>query len=370
MSDWLPRTLVLPASLMGRHRTIGGGERYALEYARALSDLAPTTLGLFDLAPQQQQDGTLNVRTFGVRHYSMRWGFPATLETWRALAEYDVVHLMCFPTPLSDPVVPLARLRKQLAVLTDVGGGGRCWSGYLKKIHPRLDLHRFAHGLAHLSGHASTFFPDWSKPGTVLFGGARPELYPVGEPGGYALFVGRLLPHKGVRQVIEAVTADLPLRVVGRPYDPGYFQELQAAAAGKQVTFITDASDEELIRQYAGASVVLQVSLPNPTPGGDKSELLGLVALEGMAAGKPVIVTRTTSLPELVVDGVTGFVVPPYDLVALREKISLLLRDPELSRRLGAQAREHVRTHFTWSAVARRGLDFYRALAARHGLIP
>ena len=361
---------MLPASLLGRHRTIGGGERYALEYARALSGLVPTTLGLFDLNPGEESDGALKVRTFGVHHYSFRWGFPATWETWRALADYDVVHLMVFPTPLSDALVPLARLRKQLAVLTDVGGGGRCWSGYLKQIHPALDLHRFAHGLAHLSGHASTFFPDWSQPGTVLFGGARPELYPPGQPEGYALFVGRLLPHKGVRQVIEAVTPDIPLRIVGRPYDLGYFQELQAAAAGKQVTFITDASDAELARQYAGANVVLQVSLPNPTPGGDKSELLGLVALEGMAAGKPVIVTRTTSLPELVVDGVTGFVVPPHDLGALREKIGLLVRQPELSRRLGEQARAHVRQHFTWSAVARRGLDFYRALAVRHGLIP
>lgn len=369
MPAWSPRVLVLPASLLARQRTIGGGERYALEFARALSERVPTTLGLFDLDERHEQDGKLEVRTFGVRHYSFRWGFPATLATWQALAEYDVVHLMCFPTTLSDALVPLALLRKQVVVLTDVGGGGRCWSGYLKKLHPHCDLHRFAHGLAHLSGHASTFFRDWSQPGTVLFGGARPELYPAGGPQGYALFVGRLLPHKGVLQAIQAVTPGMPLRVVGRPYDAEYYQHLQAAAAGKDVVFITDASDAELAQLYAGANVILQVSLPNPTPGGDKSELLGLVALEGMAAGKPVIVTRTTSLPELVVDGVTGFIVPPYDLVALRDKMGLLLRDVNLSRRMGEQARKHVQAHFTWSAVARRGLDFYRALATRHGYI-
>lgn len=367
MSDWLPRVLILPASLLARQRTIGGGERYAYEFARALARVVPTTLGLFDLVAERENHGELEVRTFGVRHYSMRWGFPATAETWRALGDYDVVHLMCFPTPLSDAVVPLARWRRQTVVLTDVGGGGRCWSGYLKKLHPRFDLHRFAHGLAHLSRHASTFFPDWSQPGTVLFGGARPEAYPAGEPQGYALFVGRLLPHKGVLQAIRAVTPEMPLRVVGRPYSAAYFQQLRAAAAGKRVTFFTDASDAELARHYAGASVVLQVSLPNPAPGGDKSELLGLVALEGMAAGKPVIVTRTTSLPELVVDGVTGFVVPPHDLGALRDRIGLLLRDADLGRRLGAQARLHVQTDFSWAAVARRGLDFYRALAARNG---
>ena len=360
---------MLPASLLGRHRTVGGGERYALEYARALAGLTPTTLGLFDLKAHAEQDGPLEVRTFSLRHLSFRWGFPATLETWRALAAYDVVHFMCFPTALSEAVVPMARLRRQLAVLTDVGGGGGTWSGYTKKIHQRLDLHRLAHGLAHLSGHASTFFPDWKHPSTVLFGGARPEIYPAGEPGGYALFVGRLLPHKGILQVIDAVTPDLPLRVVGRPYAPSYLQELRAAAAGKDVTFVTDASDAEVARQMAGASVVLQPSLPSPTASGDKSELLGLVALEGMAAGKPVIVTRTTSLPELVVDGVTGFIVPPHDLGAMRSRIAALVRDPGLSLKMGGQARDHVRTHFAWSSVARRGLEFYRALAMRHGLI-
>jgi glycosyltransferase involved in cell wall biosynthesis len=342
MPPWSPRVLVLPASLLGRHRTIGGGERYAFEFARALARQVPTTLGLFDLSEDRQVQGDLEIRTFGVRHYSFRWVFPATSETWRALAEYDVVHLMCFPTPLSDALVPLARWRRQTVVLTDVGGGGRCWSGYLKKLHPRLDRHRFAHGLAHLSKHASTFFPDWSQPGTVLFGGARPEAYPAGEPQGYALFVGRLLPHKGVWEAIQAVTPEMPLRVVGRPYSEEYFQRLKAAAAGKNVTFITDASDADLARHYAGANVVLQVSLPDPTPAGDKSELLGLVALEGMAAGKPVIVTRTTSLPELVVDGVTGYIVPPHDLAALRDRIGLLLRDPELSRQLGAQANGYI----------------------------
>ncbi len=370
VSDWSPRTLVLPASLLGRHRTVGGGERYALEYARAMAAMTPTTLGLFDLKASAEPDGRLEIRTFSVRHLSFRWGFPATPETWRALAAYDVVHCMCFPTSLSEAVVPLARWRRQLSVLTDVGGGGGTWSGYMMKIHRRLDLHRLAHGLAHLSGHASKFFPDWKQPSTVLFGGARPEIYPPGGPGGYALFVGRLLPHKGIRQVIDALTPDLPLRVVGRPYSPAYLQELLSAAVGKDVTFITDASDAEVATQMAGASVVLQPSLPSPTAAGDKSELLGLVALEGMAAGKPVIVTRTTSLPELVVDGVTGFIVPPHDLGAMRARIASLVRDPELSRRMGGQAQAHVRANFAWSTVARRGLEFYRALAVRHGLIP
>lgn len=75
-----------------------------------------------------------------------------------------------------------------------------------------------------------------------------------------------------------------------------------------------------------------------------------------------MIVTRTTSLPELVVDGETRFIVPPRDLGALGVKMTLLVGNPDLSRRLGRQAREHVRRRFTWDKTAELALGFYRRL--------
>jgi len=362
-----PRVLVIPASYFARNRTVGGGERYALEYARALAELTPTTLALFDEAPGREMLGRLEMRTFTVRHFNQRRGFPITRETWRAWRDFDVAHALVFPTPLTDLLIVSARLRGQTMVLTDVGGGGACWSTYLQKIHPCLNLNRRAHGLALLSRHAATFFQDWPPPRTILYGGVNLREFALldAPPQGYALFVGRLLPHKGVLQIIGAIGSHTPLRVVGRPYDEAYVRQLQQAAGGRDVTFIFNADDAELRRQYAGASVVLQPSLPAGGPGDDKSELLGLVTLEAMACGKPVIVTRTASLPELVVDGETGFVVPPHDRAALREKIELLVGNPALSRRLGAAARRHVEKNFTWEQVARRGLEFYRDLARR-----
>jgi spore coat protein SA len=128
------------------------------------------------------------------------------------------------------------------------------------------------------------------------------------------------------------------------------------------VEFIFDVDDAELRRQYAGASVVLQPSIPAEVGVVDKTELLGLVTLEGMASAKPVIVTRTASLPELVVDGSTGFIVPPYDPGALRERVERLVGDAVLVRRMGAAARRHVEENFTWDRVAGRGLAFYDKL--------
>lgn len=356
-----PRVLIIPASYFAENRTVGGGERYALDYARSLSALTPTTLGLFGVEPaQERQEGSLTHRRFRVRSYRERFSFPMTMETWGAWRDYDVIHAMVFPTMMAD----MARLsgwwRGQKVVLTDVGGGGRCWSTMLSRIHPGLSLNRRADGLAFLSDYSAGFFQDWRQPRTSLYGGVTEASLerPVGQPEGYALFVGRLLPHKGVLELIQAVTERTDLVVVGRPYDKDYVTSLQRAAVGKRVEFVFDADDDTIQRLYAGANVVLQPSLPLS----DKSELLGLVALEGMAAGKPVIVTRTTSLPELVVDGQTGFIVPPGDLTALRERIEMLVKNSNLSLEMGRCARAHVRAKFTWTKAAERGLALYRRL--------
>lgn len=367
MNQYKPKVLVVPSSYFAGERTIGGGERYANDYARALARLTDTTMALFGEREEESTDGSLKLRTFGIRHRRSKWWFPLTPSARRGLANYDVIHLMVFPTPATDTLLILRGRSGQLLVGTDVGGGIPCCSTYLERIHSRLNLNRiFLHGLAPLSHHAARFFRHWPQPRQILFGGVNLEQLAAlpGRPENYALYVGRLLPHKGILQVIQAVPPDVPLHVVGRPYHESYHQQLIQAAAGKQVTFITNADDAELQRQYAGANVVLQPSIPVDQPDKDKSELLGLVALEGMANAKPVIVTRTASLPELPVDGETGFVVPPHDLTALRERISQLVKDPELSRKMGQAARRHVEAKFTWQQVARRGFEFYEKLTA------
>jgi len=356
-----PKVLIVPPSYFASDRIIGGGERYAFEYAGALAERTPTTFCLFDRKPSRSTAGRLTLKTLGVKHFDERRAFPITAQSWRALSEYDVIHIMVFPTPLTDLLILSALIRKQKVVLTDVGGGGPCWSTYLQKLNRRANVNRLAHGLALLSKHSATFFTDWSQPQTVLYGGVNLREFNAMESTskGYALFVGRLLPHKGALPLIQALSPETPLHIVGRPYDEHYLHELHEAAAGKRVRFILDADDAELKRQYLGASVVLQPSLPFDDPEISKSELLGLVTLEAMACGKPVIVTRTDSLPDLVVEGKTGFAVEPYDLAALRSHVELLINNPSLSQTMGRAGRRLVEDKFTWSSVVQRGLDFY-----------
>jgi glycosyltransferase involved in cell wall biosynthesis len=92
------------------------------------------------------------------------------------------------------------------------------------------------------------------------------------------------------------------------------------------------------------------------------SELLGLSILEAMASGTPVVASRVGGVPEIVVDGETGFLVPPGDVAALHDALARVLSDAALAQRLGANARALVLERFTWQRVAERCLEAYSDL--------
>jgi glycosyltransferase involved in cell wall biosynthesis len=88
-------------------------------------------------------------------------------------------------------------------------------------------------------------------------------------------------------------------------------------------------------------------------------ELLGQTLLEGMACGTPAICTNVASMPEVVEDGSTGFVVPPNDPSALREKLCWLREHSAEVNALGRAGRQRVLERFTWNNVVARCLDEY-----------
>lgn len=81
-------------------------------------------------------------------------------------------------------------------------------------------------------------------------------------------------------------------------------------------------------------------------------ESLSMVALESMAMARPIVSTRVGGPSETIIDGVTGYLVPPRDSRAIAERVTLLLRNPALRQRIGAQAREHVVEHFSAARYA------------------
>jgi glycosyltransferase involved in cell wall biosynthesis len=249
--------------------------------------------------------------------------------------------------------------------VSDLGGGGWDVSAY-------VPTDAWFHGHLHLSQYSRQVFGHAANARARVVGGgvdtARFSPDPAVARDGGALFVGRLLPHKGVGDLIDGVPAELPLTIVGPRPDGETRARLEGSARGKRVTFRYDLSDEALVHEYRRALCVVLPSVYR-TPAGETRvpELLGQTLLEGMACGAAAVCTRVASMPEVVDDGATGFVVPPNDPAALGERLAWLAAHREAAAAMGAAGRARVLAHFTWDAVVSRCLAAYRdeALDAR-----
>jgi glycosyltransferase involved in cell wall biosynthesis len=156
------------------------------------------------------------------------------------------------------------------------------------------------------------------------------------------LYAGRLSPEKNIG-VIAVATFGLPRIVAG----DGPLRDLLPDTLG----FVPRAQLGEL---YDRAGVVVLAS---------QMEGLPNVVLEAMAHGKVVIATPVGGIPSIVEDGVTGFLVPVGDVVALRETIKRVLADDVLRRRVGNAARARVSEYCSWDRVTERTLRVYAEAA-------
>jgi glycosyltransferase involved in cell wall biosynthesis len=181
--------------------------------------------------------------------------------------------------------------------------------------------------------------------------------------------VGRFIPVKGFSYLIDAFATarsscpDLHLLIVG---DGDLREELRARALAigmsDNVSFPGVAGRGEIAAYFAAAQMVV---VPSVHFGGHVDGLPN-VALEAMAAGKPLIATRVGGLPQLVRDGENGLLVDEKDSGALAAAILLLANDPALRTRLGECARAEIRDRRSWDAVARRFVDvFEHAVSGR-----
>lgn len=356
-----PRVAVVYPMPFGDEGHIGGGERYARELARALAEKVPTRFVLFGQRRYRYREGRLLVEVYpwltllhGQRNNPLGFGFL------RSLLRVDVIHCVVWHTVMTDMAIMLAKMMRKRIIVTDVGGGG-CFS-----LLRWFDLGQMVDGFYVLSQFAARSFAQSSAKCRVIYGGtAIPPLAQTADPlragGAKLLFVGRLLRHKGIDILLQAAPPSVPLTIVGRPYDVEYFAYLQHLAVGKRVTFVTDAGDARLAGEFRSSTTLVHPAVYDGWGGvhTDVPELFGLAVVEGMAHALPTVVSSAGSLPELVVDGETGFVVPPGDVDALRRAILHLVSDPALAQRMGLAARERVIRLFSWSAVADRCLCFY-----------
>jgi glycosyltransferase involved in cell wall biosynthesis len=175
------------------------------------------------------------------------------------------------------------------------------------------------------------------------------------------LTAARLSPEKGIHVLIDAaerVVSEFPAArflVFGDGAERDRLERLIAEAEiGHAFALCGFRSDLDELMPNADVAVLpsFNEGLPN-------------AVLEASAAGVPVVATRVGGSPEAIVDGETGWIVPPGDAPALASAIAALLRDDRLRRRLGANGREFVHSEFSFAAQARAYLDLLGPLAGR-----
>jgi glycosyltransferase involved in cell wall biosynthesis len=178
---------------------------------------------------------------------------------------------------------------------------------------------------------------------------------------GYILFAGHLERHKGPEYLLRAfyyVQLEFPhiqLRILG---DGDLWSHLHRLRANLeipegQVEFIRTSqwlTRQEMARHFQGARVVVIPSL---------YEAFGMVAIEALACQRPVVVSNTGGLPQIVKHYVNGFLAEPRDELDLAQWIMILLADSGLRHRMGAEGRRQLHSEYTWPDIARQFMALY-----------
>jgi glycosyltransferase involved in cell wall biosynthesis len=236
----------------------------------------------------------------------------------------------------------------------------RCKVPFLTTVHGRLDLpglpdvvREFSEaGFVSISDNQRRQLPEAKWIATIHHGLPSSLFRPSYDRGSYLAFLGRLTAEKGPEDAIRIAEAvGMPLRIAAKipRAETAYFKkQLQPHIDGEKVTLVGEVDDDKKQPFLAGAAALLfPIDWPEP---------FGLVMIEAMACGTPVIAYRSGSVPEVIEDGVTGFIVDG------EEDAVRAVRDlPRLDRRV---VRARFEERFAAVRMAKEYEALYRGLVA------
>ncbi|HYD75057.1 glycosyltransferase family 4 protein [Ramlibacter sp.] len=267
------------------------------------------------------------------------WHMVMLDEVFRRAAEFDVIHFH-----IDALHYPLARRCTGTACLTT--------------LHGRLDLpalaplhrHFAGHPLVSISHHQRSALPDATFIGTVHHG-LPPGLFDFEpQPQDYFAFVGRVSPEKRLDRAIEiAIACGTPLKVAAKvdDADRDYFERvIKPLFEHPLVEFLGEVGDNHKNALLGGARALLfPIDWPEP---------FGLVLVEALACGTPVVAYGHGSVPELIEDGITGFVV--------HDQAQAIAAARQVDRIDRHRCRQAFEQRFTAATMARRYVQLYEQL--------
>lgn len=346
---------------------IGGGERYPTELASWMSRTVETTLVSFSSKRQSYYHGSLKIETYPVSFF-LQNNYINAFNPFclTAIAKADIVHIHVVNALASVLSTLTAQLLGKRIFVTDYGGGSGL--GYLlnQKL-PTLSCYRRA--IAYSSFGLNALPISLQQKAVLIKGGIDTEKFapsPEVLKKKTILFVGRILSHKGINYLIEAFrflnAPDYKLKILGKPYNEKFLQELKQLAGDLSVEFIHDADDQQLLQEYRQAAVTVLPSVHTDCYGNYSPvpELMGFTLLESQACGTPVICTDAGAMHEFIEDGKTGFVVSQNSGEVIATALSQILDlSPEERSAIQQRCREWVHS-LSWPVVVQQHLELYQ----------
>ena len=341
---------------------VGGGERYPLNMAIGVVEASDgefevelLSFGRSSFRRQLHAGVTLRaMKAAYTPHCSLdnlSWELPD------AIAEFDLIHIHQAYTRCSEVSYVVAKLHNKPICVSDHGG-------LSSPLGVQLGSLELADHVVCYSDFGGRLLRT-NRPVTCIKGGVDGRRFspPCPKPTrDRVLFVGRLMPHKGVDRLIRALPPELPLTCCGRVYNDHYLGVLRELARGKQVEFLTEADDATIREMYGRAWATVLPSVYQDYYGTQhmQPELMGFTLLEAMACGTPAICSRVGGMPEFIRHGETGFVFDELD--ELTGYLRALAADPALVERMGFRARRVVEAEFDLRVCGAKLLDVYHGL--------
>jgi len=199
---------------------------------------------------------------------------------------------------------------------------------------------------------------DATKYQTSVDRGSVRQRYGVGYGEKLILCVGRLVPQKGIEYFIRAIPIiakrypEAKFIIVGEGWSRDILEaEARSSGQGRKIQFTGFASDQEVINLMTSADALVVPSVYEP---------FGIVALEGMATGVPVVASKVDGLAEVIEHDRTGVFVYPRSPESIAWGVDQVLSDPGHAKWLTENAKEELRKAYSWEAVAMKTVEVYR----------